>query len=120
MEFESVLLPFRAANGNVTVAVSGDGSPVAEWFANQPGEVPLDLVDADAADAVSVVEEMISFWFFQDGSRATPSSIYVSAGWLITDSVGTSYFVKSRFLPPSASGKNNNHNWQHNHDFFCP
>ena len=105
MEFESVLLPFRAANGNVTVAASGDGSPVAEWFANQPGEVPLDLVDADAADAVSVVEEMISFWFFQDGSRATASSIYVSAGGLITDSVGTRYAVKAAFLPSAPAAK---------------
>ena len=100
VEFESVLLSFTAANGSVTVAVSGDGSPVAEWLANQPGEMPLDLVDADTANAVSVVDEMISFWFFQDGSRATPSSIYVSSGGLITDSVGTSYFVKSRFLLP--------------------
>ena len=54
----SAVVPFTAGNVSGAVAISGYGSPVAGWFANQPDEVPLDLVDADAADAVSVAEEM--------------------------------------------------------------
>ena len=52
----SVVVPFTAANGSGTVMISGDDSPVVAWFANQPGEVSLDLVDADVNDDVSVVE----------------------------------------------------------------
>ena len=98
----SVILPFTAANGSGTVAISGDGSPVAEWFANQPGEVSLDLVDADVTDPASVVEEMVSFWFFQDDdSGDVPPNVYVSASGDITDSVGTSYVVEAQGLPPA-------------------
>jgi len=95
---DELAISFIASNDQGTVTVSAESSPVAEWFANQPGEVPLDLVDADAADAVSVAEEMISFWFSK--TVAEPSSIYVSAGEPITDSAATSCFVKSRFWPP--------------------
>ena len=92
IEEVSVVVPFTAANGGGTVAVSGDGSPIAAWFASQPGEVSLDLVDADVGDAVSVVEGLVSFWFFQDAdSGDVPPSIYVSAGGGITDSVA--FFV---------------------------
>ncbi len=98
----SVVVPFTSGNGSGYVTVSGDSSPVAEWFANQPGEVSLDLVDADVADPASVVEEMISFWYFQDGdSGDVPPSIYVSGGGEITDSLGTSYVVEGELLPPA-------------------
>ena len=98
----SVVVPFSAANGSGTVAVSGDGSPVAEWLANQPGEVSLDLVDADVTDPASVVEEMISFWYFQDeNSGDLPPNIYVSASGDISDSFGTSYVVEGELLPPA-------------------
>ena len=102
VEEVSVVVPFTAANGSGTVAVSGDGSPVVAWFADQPGEVSLDLVDADVSDAVSVVEELVSFWFFQDAdSGDVPPSVFVSAGGDITDSVGTSYVVKAELLLPA-------------------
>ena len=102
IEEVSVVVPFTAANGGGTVAVSGDGSPIAAWFASQPGEVSLDLVDADVGDAVSVVEGLVSFWFFQDAdSGDVPPSIYVSAGGGITDSVATSYVVEAQLLPPA-------------------
>ena len=98
----SVVVPFTAANGSGTVAISGDGSLVVAWFAGQPGEVSLDLVDADAADAVSVVEELVSFWFFQDDdSGDVPPSVFVSAGGDISDSVGTRYVVEAQLLPPA-------------------
>ena len=98
----SVVVPFTAANGGGTVAVSGDGSPIAAWFASQPGEVSLDLADADVGDAVSVVEELVSFWFFQDdGSGDVPPSVFVSAGGDISDSVGTRYVVEAQLLPPA-------------------
>ena len=98
----SVVVPFTAGNGSGYVTVSGDGSPVAEWFANLPGEVSLDLADADVTDAVSVVEELVSFWFFQDGdSGDVPPSVFVSAGGDISDSVGTSYVVEAQLLPPA-------------------
>ena len=75
----SVVVPFAAANGSGTVAVSGDGSPVVAWFGGLPGEVSLDLLDADVGDAVSVVEELVSFWFFQDDdSGDVPPSIFES------------------------------------------
>ena len=96
------VVPFTAANGSGTVAVSGDGSPVVAWFASQPGEVSLDLIDADVGDAVSVVEELVSFWFFQDdGSGDVPPRIFESAGGDIADSVGTRYVVEAELLPPA-------------------
>ena len=96
----SVVVPFTAANGSGIVAVSGDGSPVAAWFGGLPGEVSLDLLDADVNDAASVVEEVVSFWFFQDDdSGDVPPSIFVSAGGDITDSLGTRYVVVSQPLP---------------------
>ena len=98
----SVVVPFTSDNGSGYVTASGDGSPVTKWFANQPGEVSLDLVDADVTDPVSVVEEMISFWFFQDDdSGEMPPNIYVSAGGDISDSVGSRYVVEAQGLPPA-------------------
>ena len=100
VEEASVVVPFTAANGSGTVAVSGDGSPVAAWFGGLPGEVSLDLLDADVNDAASLVEELVSSWFFQDDdSGDVPPSIFVSAGGDITDSVGTRYVVESHPLP---------------------
>ena len=101
-EETSLVVPFTAGNGSGTVAVSGDNSPVVAWFGGLPGEVLLDLLDADVNDAVSVVEELVSFWFFQDDdSGDVPPSIYVSAGGDIADSVGTRYVVKAQGLPPA-------------------
>ena len=98
----SVVVPFTAANGGGTVVVSGDNSPVVAWFGSLPGEVSLDLVDADVNDAASVVEELVSFWFFQDDDSGDVSpSIYVSAGGDISDSVGTRYVVEAQGLPPA-------------------
>ena len=97
-----VVVPFTAANGSGEITISGGGSPVAEWFSNLPGEVSLDLVDADIDDEVSVVEELVSFWFFQDrNSGDVPPSIFVSASGEITDSVGTRYVVEAQPLPPA-------------------
>ena len=96
----SIVVPFTAANGSGIVAVSGDGSPVVAWFGGLPGEVSLNLLDADVGDAVSVVEELVSFWFFQDDdSGDVPPSIFVSAGGDISDSLGTLYVVESQPLP---------------------
>ena len=101
-EETSLVVRFTAANGSGTVAVSGGGSPVVAWFGSLPGEVSLDLLDADVGDAASVVEELVSFWFFQDDdSGEVPPSIYVSAGGVITDSVGTRYVVEAQPLPPA-------------------
>ena len=98
----SFVVPFTAANGSGTVAVFGGGSPVVAWFGGLPGEVSLDLADADVGDAVSVVEELVSFWFFQDDdSGDVPPSIYVSASGDISDSVGTRYVVEAQGLPPA-------------------
>ena len=95
-------MPFTAANGSGAITISGDSSPVAEWFGNLPGEVSLDLVDADIDDAVSVVEELVSFWFFRDDdSGGTPPIIYESASGEITDSLGTSYVVEAELFPPA-------------------
>lgn len=44
-----VTVAFETASGQGTITVSGN-SPVAEWFASQPGEVSLDLPDADIDD----------------------------------------------------------------------
>ena len=102
VEEVSVVVPFTAANGSGTVAVTGDGSPVVAWFGGLPGEVSLDLADADVNNVVSVVEELVSFWFFQDDdSGDVPPSIYVSASGGITDSVGTRYVVEAQGLPPA-------------------
>ena len=98
----SVVVPFEASNGFGTVMISGDVSPVAEWFANQPGEVSLDLVDADVTDEVSVVEELVSFWFFRDDdSGETPPNIYESDGGEITDSLGSRYVMEAQPFPPA-------------------
>ena len=96
----SVSVGFTAANGTGTITVSGDSSPVAGWLQNQPGEFVLDLVDADVGDAGSVVEELVSFWFFADGdSGDVPPSIFVSASGDISDSLGGRYVVESQPLP---------------------
>ena len=101
-EETSLVVPFTAANGGGTVAVSGDGSPVVAWFGGLPGEVSLDLLDADVNDAASVVEELVSFWFFQDDdSGDVPPSIFESASGDISDSVGTRYVVEAQGLPPA-------------------
>ena len=101
-EETSLVVPFTAANGSGTVAVSGDGSPVVAWFGGLPGEVSLDLADADVGDAASVVEELVSFWFFQDDdSGDVPPSIFESASGDISDSVGTRYVVEAQGLPPA-------------------
>ena len=101
-EETSLVVPFTAANGSGTVAVSGDNSPVVAWFGGLPGEVSLDLLDADVGDAVSVVEELVSFWFFQDDdSGDVPPSIFESASGDISDSVGTRYVVEAQGLPPA-------------------
>ena len=102
VEEASVVVPFTAANGSGTVAVSGDNSPVVAWFGGLPGEVSLDLLDADVNDAASVVEELVSFWFFQDDdSGDVPPSIFESASGDISDSVGTRYVVEAQGLPPA-------------------
>ena len=98
----SVVVPFTSGNGSGYVTVSGDGSPVVAWFGGLPGEVSLDLLDADVNDAASVVEELVSFWFFQDDdSGDVPPNIYVSASGDISDSVGTRYVVEAQLLPPA-------------------
>ena len=102
VEEASVVVPFTAANGSGTVVVSGDGSPVVAWFGGLPGEVSLDLLDADVNDAASVVEELVSFWFFQDeNSGDVPPTIFESASGDISDSVGTRYVVEAQSLPPA-------------------
>ena len=99
-EETSLVVQFTAANGSGTVVVSGDGSPVVAWFGGLPGEVSLDLLDADVNDVASVVEELVSFWFFQDDdSGDVPPTIFESASGDISDSVGTRYVVESQPLP---------------------
>ena len=101
-ESMSVLLPFLTENGVGIVLMSGDNSPVVAWFGGLPGEVSLDLADADVNDAASVVEELVSFWFFQDDdSGDVPPNVYVSASGDISDSVGTRYVVEVQGLPPA-------------------
>ena len=102
LDESSVVVPFTAANGSGTVVVSGDGSPVVAWFGGLPGEVSLDLAGANVFDAVSVVEELVSFWFFQDDdSGDVPPSIFESASGDISDSVGSRYVVEAQGLPPA-------------------
>ena len=96
----TVVVPFTAANGTGTITVSGDGSPVAAWFASQPGEISLELADADIEDPASVVEELVGFWFFRDDSSGdVPPSIYVAADGTITDTEGAVYVVDAQPLP---------------------
>ena len=96
----SASIAFTAGNGEGTVRVSGVGSPVVEWLASQPGETSLDLPDADIGDAVSVVEEVISFWFFRDEtSGEVPPLIYESDDGAMSDSLGTSSTVVSEPFP---------------------
>ena len=98
----SVVVPFEASNGFGTVTIFGDSSPLTAWFSSQPGEVSLDLADADVTDIDSVVEELISFWFFQDdNSGDVPPLIYESVSGDITDSIGTRYVMESQLLPPA-------------------
>ena len=96
----SVVVPFTAENGSGSVEISGDNSLLLAWFTNQPGEMSLDLLDADVTEAVSVVEELVSFWFFaDDDSGEVPPSIFESANGDITDSFGTNYAVEAQGLP---------------------
>ena len=98
----SVVIPFTTANGSGTVTISGSDSPVVAWFGSLPGEVSLDLANADVEDTDSVVEELVSFWFFQDDESGDMSpSIFESAGGYITDSVSTRYVVEVQGLPPA-------------------
>ena len=101
-ELLSVVVAFAIYNNYGSVKIRGVGSPVAEWFAGLPGEVSLDLVDANVGYAVSVVEELVSFWFFQDDdSDDVPLAIFESASGDISDSVGTRYVVEAQGLPPA-------------------
>ena len=101
-EEAALVVPFTAGNGTGTVAISGNDSPILAWFGNQPGEVSLDLFDADVTDTASVVEELVGFWFFQDdNSGDAPPLIYESSSDDITDSIGTSYVVEVQGLPPA-------------------
>ena len=61
LEETTLVVTFTSRNGTGTVVISGGGSPVVAWFSGLPGEVSLDLVDADVGDAVSVVEELVEF-----------------------------------------------------------
>ena len=101
---ESQIVPFETDNGTGTVTLFG-GSAVSAWFADPglSGDIyPLPLGDVDVADSQSVVESVVSFWFFADGeSGEVPPSIYVSGSGEITDSLGTSYVVEAELLPPA-------------------
>ena len=98
----SIVVSFTAGNGTGTVAISGNDSPILAWFANQPGEVSFDLLDADITDTASVVEELVSFWFFRaENSDDMPPSIFESGSDNIKDSIGTSYLVEVQPFPPA-------------------
>ena len=101
---EQQVVPFETDNGTGTVTISGS-SIVSAWFADPglSGDVfPLPLGDVDVTDSQSVVESVVSFWFFSDSESAeNPPLIYVSGSGDITDSLGTSYVVESEFLPPA-------------------
>ena len=102
VETASVVVAFSAGNGTGTVEMSGEGSAVVAFFGGLPGEVSLELPDADISDHVSVVEELIGFWFFQDeDSGDVPPSIFISDGGEITDSFGTTYVVEAAGFPPA-------------------
>ena len=97
----SLTLPFETSESTGNITISGD-SPIVEWFASQPGEITLDLFDADAESDVSVVEAIVSFWFFRDdNSGDTPPLIYEADDGRISDSLGTVYVVESQGLPPA-------------------
>ena len=97
---QSVAVKFEAANGTGTITITGEDSPIAAWFANQPGEISLDLPDADIEEPASVVEELVSFWFFRDeNSGDIPPSINVAADGAISDTEGTFYVVDAQPLP---------------------
>ena len=99
---EPQIVPFETDNGTGTVTISGS-SAVSAWFADPglSGDIfPLPLGDVDVADPLSVVEGVVSFWFFGDSeSGENPPLIYVSDSGDITDSLGASYVVEGQFLP---------------------
>ena len=101
---ESQVVLFETDNGTGTVTISGSSSVVA-WFADPglSGDIfPLPLGDVDIGDPQSVVEGVVSFWFFADSeSGDAPPLIYVSGSGDITDSLGTSYVVEGELLPPA-------------------
>ena len=100
-ESASLTLPFETSESTGNITISGD-SPIVEWLASQPGEITLDLFDADAESDVSVVEAIVSFWFFRDdNSGDTPPLIYEADDGRISDSLGTVYVVESQGLPPA-------------------
>lgn len=102
----SVIVPFTAGNASGTVAVSGYSLPVAAWFGSLSSEVLLDLLDADVSDSVSVLEELVSFWFFQDDdSGDVQPSILEPAIGNITDSAGISYAVEAQLLQTAPVAK---------------
>ena len=97
----SLTLRFETSGSAGDITISGD-SPVVEWLASQPGEITLDLFDADAESDVSVVEAIVSFWFFRDDdSGDVPPLIYQGDDGRISDSLGTVYVVESQGLPPA-------------------
>ena len=101
VEPASLTLPFETSESTGNITISGD-SPIVEWLASQPGEITLDLFDADAESDVSVVEAIVSFWFFRDdNSGDTPPLIYEADDGRISDSLGTVYVVESQGLPPA-------------------
>ena len=97
----SLTLPFETSESTGNITISGD-SPIVEWLASQPGEITLDLFDADVGDAESVVGELISYWFFRDANSGdVPPSFFAADDGVITDSLGTVYVVESQGLPPA-------------------
>ena len=101
VELASLTLPFETSESTGNITISGD-SPIVEWLASQPGEITLDLLDADAESDVSVVEAIVSYWFFRDdNSGNTPPLVYETDDGRISDSLGTVYVVESQGLPPA-------------------
>ena len=97
----SLTLPFETSESTGNITISGD-SPIVEWLASQPGEITLDLFDADVGDAESVVGELISYWFFRDANSGdVPPSFLATDDGIITDTLGTVYVVESKPLPPA-------------------
>ena len=97
----SVLLQFSTPNGTGTAQISGNGSPIAVWFANRPGEISLELAQADISDPFTVVEEIIAIWATQSDSDRLPAEIRGRSGETITDTLGTRYLVETNPLPPA-------------------